>query len=49
MKIVGAIRVVRISIRLVLPVNSLCIKWLSEQFYPDADDIQTPFGKIRGY
>jgi len=44
---VGAILVVRISIRINFVRKDVRIKSLSEPFYPDADEIRTDFSKIR--
>jgi len=40
---------VRISIRIISSVNSVRIKWLTEPFYLDADDIRTSFSQMWGY
>jgi len=44
---VGAILVVRISIRKNCVRKGFRIESLTEPFYPDADDIRTAFSKIR--
>ena len=45
LKNVGAILVVRISIRIFVRIH-VRIESLSERFYPHADDIRTTFSKI---
>ena len=46
----GSVSVVRISMHIRVSVRirkRRPEKWLSEPFYPDADDLRTSFGKIR--